>query len=378
MGNVAELRRFLNEGAEVQALYADGEQQLSLMMMALEHDHADCITELAKRGADVEEVREKSSLTLLMRAAASHRPACVRALLAAGAKPDVRSALYRQATALMLAAMNGNVHCVRALTEGGASLELQDETGRTALDYAAQFGHTECAEILLQAGATLGLLRAAETAEKNGYGETAAVIRKADVRAGEPLHETAPCNDITEAVKAGRAELVTEFLEKGADPNTHTAEGTLLESAAAHGRAEVLRVLLEAGAETAGKDFMVGPGDLALSKAAKAGHADCMELLLSRGMEAGCCLTPVYAAESNAALCVKLVLQAGVEINRRFCGGRTMLMYAAEKGCADTVQLLLEEGADGDLKDNAGKTAAELAADGGHEACEALLREKKK
>jgi hypothetical protein len=88
----------------------------------------------------------------------------------------------------------------------------------------------------------------------------------------------------------------------------------------------------------------------------------------------------VYAAGHGYAPVVALLLQAGVDVNRRYAHGLTALMWAAgydaSAGVDDvdaTIKTLIEHGAAPDLKDDRGKTAADIARGLGHERAAKLL-----
>ena len=61
---------------------------------------------------------------------------------------------------------------------------------------------------------------------------------------------------------------------------------------------------------------------------------------------------------------VRLLIDAGADINRQCEHGRTALHMAAAWGHADLVQLLLDRGADSTLVDEEGMTAPEVARNG--------------
>lgn len=77
-------------------------------------------------------------------------------LLARGADPNVTN--QSRQTPLMLSAKNGHERLVRALLAAGAKVEMKDQRGATALDYALRNGETAIAE----------LLRDPATAKSNG------------------------------------------------------------------------------------------------------------------------------------------------------------------------------------------------------------------
>ncbi len=77
-------------------------------------------------------------------------------------------------------------------------------------------------------------------------------------------------------------------------------------------------------------------------------------------------LQPAQQAVGGRVDVVRLLLDAGVEVNRRFEHDLTALMWAAGYGKDSTVRLLLERGADARLVDDRGLAAAEIAGKAGH------------
>ena len=63
---------------------------------------------------------------------------------------------------------------------------------------------------------------------------------------------------------------------------------------------------------------------------------------------------------------MRLLLKLGAELDERGLQRRTALMRAAAAGHADVVQVLLEAGANPRMRDEAGATAADLARQLGH------------
>jgi hypothetical protein len=108
-GHFNDARRFITEGAKVNAPDVDGDRALHY-------------------------------------AARYGRDGTVIALIALGAKVDVKNRLGR--TPLFLAAENGHTSAVRALLERGASVNMPDKQGLLPLDRVIALGDAEMAEIL--------------------------------------------------------------------------------------------------------------------------------------------------------------------------------------------------------------------------------------
>lgn len=91
-------------------------------------------------------------------------PACVQALVDAGANVDFQEA-RSGAAALGFAASIGKLEAVLALLAAGADTEVQDHSGNTALHAACVSDQPACARALLAAGA--------DVTRKNAEGRTA-------------------------------------------------------------------------------------------------------------------------------------------------------------------------------------------------------------
>jgi ankyrin repeat protein len=83
----------------------------------------------------------------------------------------------------------------------------------------------------------------------------------------------------------------------------------------------------------------------------------------------------VYAAGNGHAAVLRLLLDHGVPVDKRYDNELTALMWAAAYGRDAAVELLLERGADVEARDNRGKTAADMALESGHPETAARLRE---
>jgi ankyrin repeat protein len=73
--------------------------------------------------------------------------------------------------------------------------------------------------------------------------------------------------------------------------------------------------------------------------------------------------------------CVKLLLEAGADVDAQTAHGETALMYAAYAGRTEKVKVLLEYGADPNLTNMQGETALKMAKKKGHADIMQLLRE---
>lgn len=93
-------------------------------------------------------------LTALMRAAASGNAAAVDGLLGSGADVNVQHATLR-VSALMCAAYFGHTDVVKALLAKGARPDLKDAAGASAADWATTASQNAAAELLTTSGSQL-------------------------------------------------------------------------------------------------------------------------------------------------------------------------------------------------------------------------------
>ncbi len=82
----------------------------------------------------------------------------------------------------------------------------------------------------------------------------------------------------------------------------------------------------------------------------------------------------MLAAEKDAPVILKAILDAGANVNAKNNVGETTLMYAAKKGNIELVQVLLNKSANVNAKDNNGWTALMYAAFMGNRKTARLLK----
>jgi len=173
------------------------------------------------------------------------------------------------------------------------------------------------------------------------------------------------------------------LIDAGADVRKANSYGvTALYIAARAGDDVATRMLLAAGADA--NAALPASGETVLMTAAKAGNADVVRALLTGGKE-GVSLAALgearaaarvaegagYAPPANPAIDVN---DADVNARERLYG-RTALMIAAAEGHLDSVRLLVEAGSDLNVVDAEGSTALTLARSNGNLDVAALLAE---
>lgn len=262
------------------------------LQLAAAHDHVAIVRELIARGVPLDAQDHDGATALHVCAERGHR-ATARALIAAGASLDVLSRpeepqqarLLWGTSPLMLAASRGDLAMVKLLLEAGADPRVQRKGSDSALHFAARNKAATAAKVLralVAAGAHLDApgergqtaLHAACEASATAAVKTLLELgAKSDVRDAKkklPMDlatsraiwsafEAAGVGarvDLHEAAAKGDAARVASALERGQaiDARKSAEKKTALHLAAEHGHAAVVRVLLDAGADLEAAD----------------------------------------------------------------------------------------------------------------------------
>ncbi|KAF4981042.1 hypothetical protein FZEAL_3094 [Fusarium zealandicum] len=227
----------------------------------------------------------------------------IERLLRFGANPDATGKEY--GNALTAAAYDGRKDIVQMLLDANANVNSPDGW---ALQTAAEQGHMEIVDLLLKSGADVNACTTHE-----------------DMTQGTALQA---------AIEAGKNEIVDVLLEHGADPDLGGGDLTCpIIAAASKSEGDIVRRLVEAKADV---NVVGGPYNS----------------------------TPItYAATSLPQSSIRLILDAGADINFADEDGDTALILAASSGGDDyeSVQFLLESGADVLIRNKANQNALEVA-----------------
>jgi ankyrin repeat protein len=186
-------------------------------------------------------------------------------------------------------------------------------------------------------------------------------------------------NALTAAAYDGTIDIIKMLLDAGADINS--PDGWALQHAAGEGHVDVVNLLLERGANVnACSSHSNMPQGTALQAAVESGQSDIVDILLEHGADpnlgGGEFTHPIIAAASKGEEAIfKRLLDAKVDVT--VVGGEYMstpLTYAAIYLPTDSIRLILDAGADINHVDNEGDTALIVTAGlGDHETVRLLL-----
>jgi ankyrin repeat protein len=324
---------------------------------------------LFAHGATVDAQEQWRGQTPLMWAAAEGHAPMVSLLLEAGANPNLRSTVVtweRQRTqeprdkwlppggltALLLAARQGCVSCVTALIDGKANVNEVDPDKQSALVLALINGHFDVAGALIDRGIDVNL--------KDKVGRTA-LWAAVDAHTMPSSNRPAPRETDDEL---SSLDIVRKLLAKGADVDAPLTQQV------------PYRTKLDRGG-----DSVMGAGTTPLIRAAKAGDAAVIRLLLEKGANARATtrngvnavmmaanvgtreedMTGRNKTEREAIESIALLLAAGADINGSDTQGRTAAHGAALWGLTDVIRFLHQKGARFDAKDKRGFTPLDTA-----------------
>ena len=266
-----------------------------------------------------------------------------------------------------LSIRNNDLVALRTLTKDHG-LNEKDAEGQTPLMFAAAFGSVDAMKLLIangadpkavsDAGVTALHLAAGDARKVRLLLEGGADVNKSSLIGRTPL--------LVASGTYGSIETVKLLLEKGADVNAQDANGlTPLVAAASVNDAAVVKLLVEKGADINAR-ATVGSAVTALMGAASNGNADLTRFLLARKADVHAIspdrsgnakngpvvfgnVTALHLAIGKGDVeTVRLLLDAGADVNARDVRGLTPLVFAVatDRPNIEVVRLLLARGAD--------------------------------
>lgn len=169
------------------------------------------------------------------------------------------------------------------------------------------------------------------------------------------------------AAQKGNLVLVRELLQRGADPAHTTSVGMSAVLQAAHfGRYQVLKLLLQHPCHTSLIEISNYNRTTPLMRASQEGHVRCVRLLLQAGADTNrrnrADLTALMLASQrgHARVCRWLV-QYGACLDARTLQNSTSLLLACKRGHVTVVKELVTAGCELAVQDSRGRTARDVA-----------------
>ncbi|TBR24596.1 hypothetical protein EPO15_03795 [bacterium] len=280
----------------------------------------------------------------------------------------VDSAVDDNGRTMLMYALGSSLEIVEILLKAGADVNRRDSSGRAVWDFAPTWGPSSVEKwgALVQAGLDVDSRGTKDETPLvgvcSGYVSPATDLsllrsRSGIVRllldAGAAIDavDRYGCSPLRAAAAAGNGEAVELLLKAGADPN-QMGSGTrsALFEASVHGYDKIVRALLRGGARP---------------EAATLGSRSWR---LSGSLTDVEGVTPLIAAADGGHFqTVRLLVEAGADVNRGDSSGFTPLMGAACTGHPRMAGFLLQRGARRDALDASGRDALTHAVESGHQ-----------
>jgi ankyrin repeat protein len=366
LGHMPTIQALVDAGADINLAQSEGETPL---MAAAAAGSLEAVNLFIRRGANVEARERAYYQTALVWAAGEGHLAVVNALLEAGANPNATSRIITLSrgrgdggrmwvdftsgglSALMFAARGGQVDVVRRLVDAGATVNYANPDGLTALLIAVINDETDVAAALLEKGANPndGSLYEAVVLNNVRLNETVGEATRP-----RPRHE----NPITPL------QLIERMLARGADPMrtaTYTLHGDTTGQPEPVNQTPFLRALQAQDVDVL--RLMIASG-ANVNLAMETGTALMTALQGGARFGGGFGVQPAayrFAGTRSAIEAVRLLLDAGADVNGVRENGDTALHIAAQTGNLEMIQLLADRGARLDAKNDAGFTPLDAA-----------------
>ena len=233
-------------------------------------------------------------------------PLQLRSYLLFDTPPRDYQGLNNDEKEFLLKASKGYDENVLNLIEAGVDVNIQDENGMTALMMACKGGCVPLVEQLIRVGADVNI--------QNIFGDTALI-----------------CGTLKR-----QNECVKKLLEFGADTSIQGKNGfTALMHAAKTGNINCLQTLIDSGADPNIPNY-----DETVTKIMRVDGHD-----IRCGIKGNTSIT--YAAYHGKVDCVKKLIEAGADVNRRNQSqSNTPLTAAIEKESVQCLKVLIQGGAD--------------------------------
>ncbi|MDE0004434.1 MAG: ankyrin repeat domain-containing protein, partial [Rhodospirillaceae bacterium] len=342
-GDTTTVSLLLDQGTDVDEPQPDGATALH---WAVYGNHAELARLLIDAGAEVA-VRNRAGMTPLVLAAETGSAGMVERLLDAGADP--LETLPNGETALMMAARTGDVETIELLIDRGAEIDAREtRRGTTALMWAAAYGNQAAVRVLANRGADLGLRSDPIQQARRPY-----LAPTPKERIDEYLRGTGQAGTAI-AVDLGGGD---DTAESPARPADGEADQPVISPEGVEAVAADREPVQDATGVSTRTAEVVGdptqPADVV---------GDFGGYRRERPITGG--LTPlVFAARHGDIATVRVLLDAGADVNQVTEYGWTALLTATQNRYYQLGKYLLERGADPAIGNTGGWTPLYIATD---------------
>ena len=368
-GDTVAVRTMIQQGADVNAVAADGTTALHWIVRA---DDLELAALLIQAGAHVN-VADRYGVTPLALACANGNAAMVRKLLEAGANANAADGAGE--TVLMTAAKIGNTDVLELLLDHGAKVNAREPLWQsTALMLAVRANQPAAVQLLLDRGAEvdartrIGEKPARRPPNAGGGSHGLGINRGGVPESGSQPPTPGGMTAVLYAVRDGRFPIARMLLTKGADVNLADANGIPpLQMAISNGQTELAEFLLDHGAKVNAADdygrtalwLAVEFRDLEYDRAGvqgvnRASVLELIERLIAHGAD-------VNARTTDVPPTRRFIMPLG-DLSWVSFIGQTPFLRAAQSADLTVMHLLLDHGADPNIATVEGTTALMAAA----------------
>ena len=328
-GDRAKLETLVAGRADVDAPQPDGATALH---WAAYRDDLETVEILLAAGADPK-AKNRDGATALSLAAQNGNSAMVERLLDAGA--DANERLTNGETPLMMAARTGSVTTLKTLLANGAAVdEVESLRGTTALMWAAAYGNPQAVRVLIANGADVAARSAVAARGRRPYLAPPARERIDEFLNGTGARGAAVVFKIEDPADRGTGSTAT-------DPSSTGEEAPL------------------PGAKPTPTDEKIAAAEGAVDD----DNVDAPRFGGSPQRDGGGLTPLIFATRENDLESVRLLVQAGADVNQTSEFGWTPLLTATQNRYYQLGKFLLDQGADPNIANKGGWTPLYIATD---------------
>jgi len=318
-GDRASVQSLIKQRADVNAQQADGATAIQWASYRNDLDMADV---LIAAGANVKTPNSDGATPLSLASINGSAPMIAK-LIKAGADPNEKSP--HGETALMFASRNGNVAAVKALLDSKADVNAKETLrGTTALMWAVEQSHPEAAKVLIEHGADVKAATNPDTKGNKAYLAPSVQARAASAQ-GAGGRANGGRNAAPATGGRGPAAPTGARGGRGAAPGAGGDETDIV-----------------ALADAAAAEFSFGR---------------------QNDKDGGGLTAMVLAARQDCLECVKVLIDAGADVNQVSHYGWTPLLTATQNRHYKLAAYLLEKGANTNILNNGGWSPLYIATD---------------